>query len=94
MQSEIKFEWDPCLVRGLDYYSDFCFEYIIKEKEDFSQKAVLAGGRYDTLHEELGGSKSARIRAVGFAMGIDRLMGKVFLLFVLKQNHIFFYWKY
>ena len=63
----IKFKIDPFLVRGLDYYSDTTFEFTLKKNEKF---AVLAGGRYNDLVQELGGS---HIPGIGWAAGIERL---------------------
>ncbi len=68
-QLDIPFEIDNTLVRGLDYYSKTVFEVI---SEDLgAQNALLGGGRYDYLVEDLGGRKTP---GVGFAMGIERLM--------------------
>lgn len=68
-QLNIPFEIDNTLVRGLDYYSKTVFEVI---SEDLgAQNALLGGGRYDYLVEDLGGRKTP---GVGFAMGIERLM--------------------
>ena len=68
-QLSIPFEIDNTLVRGLDYYSKTVFEVI---SEDLgAQNALLGGGRYDYLVEDLGGRKTP---GVGFAMGIERLM--------------------
>lgn len=68
-QNGVKFEIDPRLVRGLDYYCKTAFEFI--SDEIGAQSAVAGGGRYDRLVEYLGGRASA---GVGFAMGIERLM--------------------
>jgi len=65
----IKYEITPLLVRGLDYYTGTVFE--ITHPELGSQDAIGAGGRYNNLVEELGGSKTG---AVGFAFGVERLM--------------------
>ncbi|MDO5046819.1 histidine--tRNA ligase [Campylobacter sp.] len=65
----VKFEIDPRLVRGLDYYCKTAFEFI--SDEIGSQSAVAGGGRYDRLVEYLGGKASY---GVGFAMGIERIM--------------------
>lgn len=66
---DIPFEIDSTLVRGLDYYSRTVFEVI---SEDLgAQNALLGGGRYDYLIEELGGRPTP---GVGFAMGIERLV--------------------
>ena len=68
---DIPFEEDKTLVRGLDYYSHTVFE--IKSNLEFLGKAntLLAGGRYDTLVETLGGPVTP---AMGFAAGIERIM--------------------
>ena len=65
----VKFEIDPKLVRGLDYYCKSAFEFI--SDEIGSQSAVAGGGRYDRLVEYLGGKASY---GVGFAMGVERIM--------------------
>lgn len=56
------------LVRGLDYYNDFVFEWTTQALG--AQGTVCAGGRYDGLVSQLGGPDTA---AVGFAMGVERL---------------------
>lgn len=60
---------NPRLVRGLDYYSRTVFEWTTTTLG--SQGTVCAGGRYDGLVEQLGGKP---VPAVGFAMGIERLV--------------------
>ncbi len=57
------------LVRGLDYYGKTVFEWVTTDLG--SQGTVCAGGRYDGLVEQLGGKSTP---AVGFAMGIERLV--------------------
>lgn len=57
------------LVRGLDYYSRTVFEWTTTALG--SQGTVCAGGRYDGLVEQLGGKG---VPAVGFAMGVERLV--------------------
>ncbi len=66
------------LVRGLDYYNRTVFEWVTDSLG--SQGTVCAGGRYDGLVEQLGGKATP---AVGFAMGIERL---VLLLDTLELN--------
>jgi histidyl-tRNA synthetase len=66
---EIPFVENPKLVRGLDYYSHTAFEF--KSSTLGTQSTVLAGGRYDGLCRQLGGSS---LPAVGWACGVDRLM--------------------
>ena len=57
------------LVRGLDYYSKTVFEWVTTELG--AQGTVCAGGRYDSLIEQLGGKPN---HAVGFAMGMERIL--------------------
>lgn len=57
------------LVRGLDYYSHTVFEWVTSTLG--AQGTVCAGGRYDSLVEQLGGKPGS---AAGFAMGIERLV--------------------
>ncbi len=63
------YEINPRLVRGLDYYSRTVFEWVTDKLG--SQNAVCAGGRFDGLVELLGGKSTP---AIGFAMGIERLI--------------------
>ena len=65
---DFKFEINPKLVRGLDYYNHTAFEYVINGKK--SQNAVLAGGRYDGLVKSLGGGD---LTGVGWAAGVERI---------------------
>jgi histidyl-tRNA synthetase len=68
-QLGIHYQINSRLVRGLDYYSLTVFEWVTEELG--SQGTVCAGGRYDTLVEQLGGKAN---HAIGFAMGIERLL--------------------
>lgn len=63
----IQYKVDSRIVRGLDYYTKTVFEFISKEEG----YAVLAGGRYDGLVKELGGSDTP---ALGFALGMERIV--------------------
>jgi histidyl-tRNA synthetase len=65
----IGYQINTRLVRGLDYYSKTVFEWVTTELG--SQGTVCAGGRYDGLIEQLGGKPN---HAVGFAMGMERLL--------------------
>lgn len=65
----IGYQINPCLVRGLDYYSRTVFEWITDDLG--SQSAVCAGGRYDGLVEQVGGRPTS---GVGFAMGLERVI--------------------
>jgi histidyl-tRNA synthetase len=66
---KIEFSVNPRLVRGLDYYNRTVYEWTTDHLG--AQGAVCAGGRYDTLVEQLGGHSTP---AVGFALGIERVL--------------------
>lgn len=65
----IKYIYNPKLVRGLDYYNDTVFEW--KSDKLGSQNTICAGGRYDSLVQDMGGENTS---AIGFAIGIERLV--------------------
>lgn len=65
----ISFDIDPKLVRGLDYYTHTTFEVVSGCVG--AQSALLGGGRYDNLIEELGGKATP---GVGFAAGMERIL--------------------
>ena len=65
----IKYTINNRLVRGLDYYNLTVFEWVTTALG--AQGTVCGGGRYDGLVEELGGTATP---AVGFGMGLERLM--------------------
>jgi histidyl-tRNA synthetase len=62
---------DPSLVRGLDYYTRTLFELKTTTGDLGAQNTLVGGGRYDNMVESLGGPK---VPAVGFAMGMERLL--------------------
>lgn len=66
-KANVKYEINDKIVRGLDYYNRTVFEILDKDG-----LAILGGGRYDGLSEVLGGEN---IPAVGFAMGVERIVG-------------------
>lgn len=72
---EVPYMLDHTLVRGLDYYSDTVFEFVLqnfdaKEEENFTL-SLGGGGRYDPLFKILGGRGLA---GVGAALGIERVI--------------------
>ena len=67
--SDISFELNHKLVRGLDYYSRTTFE--IQTEQLGAQNAVAGGGRYDGLVKLLGGPDHP---GTGFAIGAERLV--------------------
>jgi histidyl-tRNA synthetase len=64
----VRYELNPRLVRGLDYYSKTVFEWVTDQLG--AQGTICAGGRYDGLVEYLGGRPTP---AFGFAIGLERL---------------------
>jgi len=65
----IRFNLNPRLVRGLDYYTGTVFEFVAPSLG--AQDTICGGGRYDDLVEELGGPSTP---AAGFSIGIERLL--------------------
>tara|TARA_B100001059_G_C17835809_1_gene588033 strand:- start:145 stop:1395 length:1251 start_codon:yes stop_codon:yes gene_type:complete len=74
---DIPYKINHKLVRGLDYYNNTTFEFITDRLG--SQSAILAGGRYDNLMKQMGGSD---IPGIGWAAGIERLA----LLATIKKD--------
>ena len=66
-KSGVKYEIDPNIVRGLDYYTRTVFEFVSED----DGLTVLGGGRYDGMIKEVGGQDTP---AIGFAMGVERLL--------------------
>lgn len=67
-EQDIAYQLESTLVRGLDYYTRTVFEFY-PENFSGSQDAILSGGRYDGLVEQLGGRPTP---GIGFSMGIER----------------------
>ena len=78
----IKYLINENLVRGLDYYNDTTFEFITDKLG--SQSAIIAGGRYDGLMKQMGGSD---IPGIGWAGGIERLV-LLSTIKTVKNKHI------
>lgn len=57
------------LVRGLDYYNLSVFEFVTRSLG--AQGTICAGGRYDSLIEQIGGKAAP---AVGWALGVERVL--------------------
>ena len=68
----IEYRINPRLVRGLDYYNATVFEWVTTRLG--AQGTVCAGGRYDSLVEQVGGKPAP---ACGYAMGVERLLALV-----------------
>lgn len=68
MGSQDYVEFDPSVIRGLDYYTGTVFEARDRNGE---LRAILGGGRYDNLVADVGGEP---LPGVGFALG-DVVLG-------------------
>ena len=68
---QIKYDINPRIVRGLDYYNHTVFEIEAKVEGFGSNNVIGAGGRYNGLVSQLDGPETA---CVGFASGIGRLV--------------------
>jgi histidyl-tRNA synthetase len=72
---KINYNFNPYLVRGLNYYNDIVFEFWPVNKDgSVGNLALAGGGRYDGLIENLGGPSLA---AAGLAIGLERTVVKV-----------------
>lgn len=67
--SQINYEIDNSLVRGLDYYNDLTFEFHTEESV-----VVGGGGRYDNLAKIL---SIGNFNGVGVAFGVERIMNLI-----------------
>jgi histidyl-tRNA synthetase len=67
--AKVPFRINTRLVRGLDYYNATVFEWVTTRLG--AQGTVCAGGRYDSLIEQIGGKPAP---ACGYAMGVERLL--------------------
>lgn len=79
--SDVVFEVDPFIVRGLDYYTGTVFEFV--GGTGAAQSTVCGGGRYDMLVSQLGGPA---LSGVGFGMGITRLIAVMEMDGVLPED--------
>ncbi len=67
----IKYEINPNIVRGLDYYNHTVFEIEAKVEGFGSNNVLGGGGRYNGLVSQLDGPETP---CVGFACGLGRLV--------------------
>ena len=65
----VRYEVNPRIVRGLDYYTRTVFEFVSDRLG--AKSTVCGGGRYDGLNETLGGKP---MPAAGFGLGLERLL--------------------
>ncbi len=72
----INYNFNPYLVRGLNYYNDTVFEFwpVTDEGTIIGKTALGAGGRYDSMVESLGGPSTP---SFGLAIGLERVFSKI-----------------
>jgi len=70
--TDIPYDLNHQLVRGLDYYTHTTFEVISAELG--AQNAICGGGRYNMLVEEFEGPSTP---CFGFALGLERLISVI-----------------
>ncbi len=73
------YEFDPSMVRGLDYYTGIIFETYVKKPKIGS---ITGGGRYDNLVKTLGGPD---IPAVGSSIGFERIVDCILELNLMPE---------
>lgn len=67
----VPYKVDETLVRGLDYYTDTVFEFILDSPGELQGLAICAGGKYADLVKNFGGPD---IPGIGYAFGMERIM--------------------
>lgn len=67
----IPYEVDYNLVRGLDYYTDTVFEFVIESNDELNGLALGGGGKYADMIKSMVGID---VPGIGYAIGIDRLI--------------------
>jgi len=79
----INYNFDPYLVKELNYYTDTIFEiWPVNDKGEIDGRQSLArGGRYNHIFDQIGGKP---LPAVGFAGGLERTVYK------LKEKNLIF----
>lgn len=65
----VAYNLNPCLVRGLDYYTQTAFEIVAQGIG--AQSSIGGGGRYDGLIQQIGGPP---LPGIGFALGLERIL--------------------
>ena len=76
----IPFEVDYNLVRGLDYYTDTVFEFIIESNDELNGLALGGGGKYADMIKSM---VNIDIPGIGYAIGVDRLIS------VMEKQELF-----
>lgn len=78
--NKINYVVDDNLVRGLDYYTDTVFEFIIQSDDNLNGLAICGGGKYSEMVKSFGGPD---IPGIGYAFGIERVIS------IMEQKKLF-----
>ncbi len=76
----IPYDVDYNLVRGLDYYTDTVFEFIIESDDELNGLALGGGGKYADMIKSM---VNIDIPGIGYAIGVDRLIS------VMEKQELF-----
>lgn len=76
----IPYEVDYNLVRGLDYYTDTVFEFVIESDDELNGLALGGGGKYADMIKSMVGID---VPGIGYAIGVDRLIS------VMENQNLF-----
>jgi histidyl-tRNA synthetase len=74
----VNVNYNPYIVRGLDYYNGTVFETFIEWNEEFG--SVCSGGRFDNLVKHIrdaNGVKGKEYGGVGWSIGLSRLLHRL-----------------
>lgn len=82
-QMGIEYKVEPNLVRGIDYYSDTCFEFISTSNKAGSQSTLIGGGRYSDLIKYFGGPN---LSGIGFGLGVERVLNEINEKEIISKN--------
>lgn len=74
--------WDPCIIRGLDYYTGTVYETLFDD--DIALGSISSGGRYENLTWYINPKKS-NYSGVGWSIGLSRMV--YLILETMKPEH-------
>jgi histidyl-tRNA synthetase len=74
--------WDPCIIRGLDYYTGTVYETLFDD--DIALGSISSGGRYENLTGHINPKKS-NYSGVGGSIGLSRIV--YLILETMKPEH-------
>ncbi|UIF67277.1 histidine--tRNA ligase [Mesomycoplasma hyopneumoniae] len=85
---KIIYKVDYNLVRGLDYYDDFVFEFIDTSQTLGTKLALVGGGCYNNLPTKFGLNN---FKSIGMAFGIERLIEIIKSKKNIKEQNLDFF---